>query len=220
MPLLDVSQPYYVGMTVPPGSPPPAFRPVSRIGEQVANVTEFTFRTHMGTHVDAPYHFIATGKRLDQIPIERFTGQGFVVPAPLPPLTPVHREDLAPWADRIRGLDFVLFSFRWASYFGTEEYFRHPYLAEDAAEELVRLGVRCVGVDTYTPDTPVPIRTPEHRGPTHLVLLGHDVLIIENLASLVPVEGRAVRVYAFPLKIRDADGAPARVVVEWEEEAS
>ena len=50
--------------------------------------------------------------------------------------------------------------------------------------------------------------------PLHFTLLGNDVLIIENLANLKSVCGRVTYVYAVPIKIEGAYGAPARVLAK------
>jgi hypothetical protein len=46
----------------------------------------------------------------------------------------------------------------------------------------------------------------------HKVLLGNEVLIIENLANLGAVAGRGIRVAALPINAKGGDGAMARVV--------
>lgn len=212
MKLYDLSHAYSDGMSVPEGMPQPRIETIKRVGVDRSNVTEFTLRTHMGTHMDAPYHYIPTGPHLDEVDIQRFTGRGYVIPAHKERLTPLHEEDIMALADKLRGIPFALFSFGWSKYFGTDEYYNHPYLAEDAAQALVALEVGCVGVDTITPDIPIPLRKPGYKGPAHLTLLGNNVLIIENVTGLEPLEGQDIEVYAFPLKLKNGDGGPVRLV--------
>ncbi|WP_436664399.1 cyclase family protein [Alicyclobacillus acidoterrestris] len=181
-----------------------------------SNVTEYTFRSHTGTHIDAPYHYYPDGMFLDDIPLERFRGRGFVVPMHKRRLEAITTDDLTPYADRIRSLPFVMLSFGWAKYYGSEEYYNHPYISEDAAKTLVDLKVGCVAIDTLTPDVPIPLRQPGYKGPAHLTLLGGDVLIIENLNSMQELENQFVNIYAFPVRIKHSDGAPVRVIAEIE----
>ena len=53
----DLSHKLGPEMTVTPGLPPPKFEQVWRIPEQMANVTYYSFSSHIGTHMDAPLHF-------------------------------------------------------------------------------------------------------------------------------------------------------------------
>lgn len=210
--LFDLTQTLNENVTLPPGSAAPVFRVVRSIGVDRSNVTEFQFSSHTGTHMDAPYHYVPGGLHLDEIPIERFTGSGFVVPVHREPLEAITVRDLLPYEESLQGVSFALLSFGWAQYYGTDEYLRHPYVAEDAAKWLLELGIGCIGSDTLTPDVPLSLRGPGYKGPAHVVLLGGNVLIIENLASMRALEGERVEVYAFPAKIRSSDGAPVRVV--------
>jgi arylformamidase len=181
-------------------------------------MTEYTFGSHTGTHMDAPFHYFPDSPHLDEIDLHRFRGDGFVVPMRKAPLTAVTPEDIAPYREQIRGLPFVLLSFDWARHFGTSEYFNHPYLGEEAAEYLVSLGVGCIVLDTLTPDAAIPVRPDHHIGPIHRILLGNDVLIVENAASLNAIENRRIVVSAFPMPIRASDGAPVRLVADIEDD--
>jgi kynurenine formamidase len=61
-----------------------------------------------------------------------------------------------------------------------------------------------VGLDTGSVDT-------GDVFPIHKILLGGDVLIIENMTNLAPLAGKAFTVYALPLKL-EVDGSPARAI--------
>jgi kynurenine formamidase len=48
--------------------------------------------------------------------------------------------------------------------------------------------------------------------PAHDILLGNDILIVENLCSLDKIKQR-IGFYSFlPLKLKDSDGSPVRAV--------
>jgi arylformamidase len=73
-----------------------------------------------------------------------------------------------------------------------------------AAQVLLDAGAALVGTDAPSLDeTPYPV---------HRLLLGHDVLIAENLSGLERV-GRGLVTCAFlPLAVTGADGAPVRAI--------
>jgi arylformamidase len=80
-------------------------------------------------------------------------------------------------------------------------------LDPDGAEFLVERGIKLVGIDYLSIDK---FKSESH--PTHFVLLKRNIAIIEglNLSAVVPGDYTLV---ALPLNLRDADGAPARVIL-------
>lgn len=79
MKLIDLSHTFEQNMPVYPGDPSPEMTQVAAISEQ--GYTDFQIKTgmHVGTHIDAPLHFIEGGKRLSEIPIDRFTGKAHLI---------------------------------------------------------------------------------------------------------------------------------------------
>jgi kynurenine formamidase len=108
--------------------------------------------------------------------------------------------------------DLVFFSTGWEDHYGSERYFQHPYISEELARWLVARRVSAVGVDFLSADMPHAMRPPGYAGPAHNVLLGNEILVIENLANLKGLAGRRLRVFALPIHVKGADGAPARII--------
>ena len=72
MKIYDISQEVF-GCAVYPGDPSPERTVLLSIeAGNVCNLTAINMCAHNGTHVDAPYHFIADGKTIDQIDIKRY----------------------------------------------------------------------------------------------------------------------------------------------------
>ncbi len=156
--------------------------------------------THVGTHMDAPSHMVVGGKNLDQFPIEKFSGRGVYIK--------VGKEfDL----DEIKRVpleegDIVLFYTGMSdSYYEPAYYETYPAMPDEVARYLVEKKIKIVGVDMCSPDY--------EPFPAHQILLGSEVLIIENLTNLGALEGKKFTVYAFPVKLQ-IEGAPVRVVAE------
>ncbi len=170
------------------------------------NTTRIEMSVHTGTHVDAPYHFINHGKGVDQLSLKILTGRVYVLH--LPKVSVVNRATLekAEIPPRTRRLLIrTKNSDYWAK--GINE-FQTDFvgLTADAAEYLVKRGVKLVGVD-YLSVAPY-----KQSRPTHEVLLRANVIIVEGLNLAEVSQGRYM-LYCLPLKIKGSDGAPARVIL-------
>ena len=215
MPLVDLSQPIWAGMPRIHVLPEVDFQPVRRMDQgHPLNISELSLATHAGTHVDAPWHFVPNGRTIDQIPLEALSGSAVVVPVDRQPREPIPAADLEASPEPIRSGDIVVLATGWGEKFESPAYEEHPYVSEEAAEWLVRRGVKMLGLVLITVDLPQAMRPTPFAYPVHHILLEHEVLIIENLTNLQGLRGRRVTLYAFPLRVRGADGAQARVVAE------
>jgi arylformamidase len=204
--VIDISVPNRPGMHAYPGDPVPEVTSVRRLADgDACNLSLLTLGSHTGTHVDAPYHFLADGARLGEVPLDRMVGEALV--ADLRGRDALDAAALRTVGDLRHG-DILLCltdnSARWASPAFRRDF---TYLTEDAADLLVERGARAVGMDYLSierfgsPDFPV-----HHR------LLGAGVFVIEGLDLTAVVPGRYTLV-CLPLKFPELDGAPARAVL-------
>jgi kynurenine formamidase len=120
-------------------------------------------------------------------------------------LSQITAADLAPYEAAMRQTSRVILHTGWFQRWGEANYFsEHPAIAEDAARLLVGCGVDLVGVDTPSVDHP--------PYATHFILLGANLLIVENLTNLDRIQRDHFHFTALPLKITGRDGSPVRVV--------
>ncbi len=171
-----------------------------------ANVSRFEAGVHVGTHIDAPLHFIAGGRSVEAIPLKTMIGRAYVVELKRAEVLNASTLDGARIPPRTRRL---LFKTRNSDYWTKgERKFRRDFVAVDSsgAEWLVRKGVRLVGVD-YLSVAPF-----GDGGPTHRILLEAGVVIVEGLNLAGVIQGRYT-IYCLPLKLMGSDGAPARVIL-------
>uniref|UniRef100_A0A7C1XJC4 Cyclase family protein n=1 Tax=Thermomicrobium roseum TaxID=500 RepID=A0A7C1XJC4_THERO len=211
----DLSQPIESAMPVFPGDPEVRLEPSSALAPW--RVTRLTLGSHSGTHVDAPAHYFSDGRSITDYPVERFFVPAVVIPFPeLGEDEPIPAAPLLRMQERLRPGSAVLLATGWDRYWGTERYFRHPFLSEEAVDALVAAGVGLVGIDALNVDSTV--RGTEHA---HARLLGADVLIVENLRGLAELPPSQNYLFVcLPLAVRGADGAPVRAVAcEWDGEA-
>ena len=199
--------------------------------EEGVNVKFMKMGTHTSTHIDAPYHISKSGKTLNDFPVERFIGQGIVLDfSDTGDIYEITREDIMAHADELKKVDFAILNTGWAKYYGTWDFFRHPYLSGDAALALVELGIKIVGTDGSSADAAYGFSTAKRlENPTfseilenierenikneaHAALLGNECLIVEYMCNLEQLPKEAATYSFLPLKLMEADGSPVRAI--------
>lgn len=162
---------------------------------------------HCATHMDAPYHFYADRATIDQIPLETCAGAATALDIFAQPV--IDAAQLAPFRAQIAAHRHVLIHTGWYQQWGQQHYFTdHPILTAAAAQFLVNEGVSLLGVDFPSVDRP------PHAA--HLVLLGNDLLIVENLTNLAAIDSHPFEFAAIPLAIVGRDGSPVRAFARME----
>lgn len=205
--LVDVSVVLRPGIPTYPGNPEFELQPVQRIADGAsANVSKLVMGTHTGTHVDAPRHFFDDKPGVDALPLDLLIGRARVIDLPVRGgITDAHLAD-AGLREDLRVLLRTPNSALWNSAEGFHQ--DYTYLTEAGAKYLVEQGVKVVGVDYLSVEK---FHTPGH--PAHQALLGNSVVIIEGL-NLSDAEAGQYEMYCLPLRVKDGDGAPARVVLK------
>jgi arylformamidase len=202
MKIIDVTRPLTNGMLVYLGDMHPSFRQEER-GNYL--ISDLRMSTHTGTHIDAPVHYLKSGDTIDTIPLDDLIGRCRVldVRGSGSTITSEHLRGKIAGAMRL----LLKTSFSGADRF-TEDY---PCISVDAAELVTRSGIRCIGIDSPS------IESFHCDGTVHRELLGHGCIIIELLDLSCVTEGDYDMV-ALPLRLKDLDGSPARVMLSIPEE--
>lgn len=202
---IDISMPIYDGMAHWPTDPPvtiQTFKSPEKGNRSVVSMLQFG--SHTGTHVDAPKHFLAGGSGVDAMLLERLIGPCYLVDAR--GMAEITERALADIPDG--PVARVLFRTDNSARLKEGVFFKDfVALAPRTAEALVEREVVLVGVDGFSVD---PFNAPKPAA--HLALLGAGVVIIEGLC-LHDVLAGAYDLTCLPLRFRDGDGAPARVVL-------
>jgi kynurenine formamidase len=214
--IVDLSRPVEAEMPHARSIPSARLTEVRSLAEHGIRCLEITLPTHIGTHLDAPSHYLENGHPVDAVKPEQLIGRAHCVEVLRSGGEPVTARDLASaLAQRDARLapgDALLVRTGWDEHYGEPDYLdKHAYLGADAAQWAVDQGVRLVGVDTITPEYPVGLRGPDYEPQAHTTLLGNGVLIVENLL-LRAVAHRSMTLFLGALKITAGDGAPARAL--------
>lgn len=213
--LIDLTYTLHEGMTTFPvhWHPPVEITQLGRHGIENRETRKIVLGTHTGTHCDAPRHFVPGGATIEQLPLEPFIGPARLLDfSQAADLYEISRGELADHLGDSRPQRLIL-RFDWDRHWGTRKYYRdHPYLSDAAAELLVERGVQLLAMDTPMPDNPANGSSSANDSPVHKILLGQGVILVEYLTNLAALRRTEVELLVLPLKIRDGDGSPARVV--------
>ena len=207
MRIYDISLPISPDLPVWPGDPSVQLERFARIEDgETANVSRVAMGVHTGTHVDAPYHFLADGSKVEQMQLKILIGRAYVVHLPETTLITAQVLQAAGIPPRTRRLLFkTRNSEHWSNHTpGFQEDF--VALSADGARYLVERGVRLVGVD-YLSVAPF-----NDAVPTHQILLQAGMIIVEGLDLSRVAQGRYT-LYCLPLFLKGADRAPARAIL-------
>lgn len=202
--IYDVTIPVYDGMIVWPGGREVSIKRSQTIEKDGYNWSQIEAGTHIGTHVDAPVHFIKDGGTLDDFPLDLMIGGVSVVECNDDMVSAAFLEKLSlpDW----RAVFFKTKNQRlWKLDKFSEDYVS---LTPDAALFLVKKKTELVGIDYRSIET-----FDTHDYPVHKILLGNGTFIIEGLCLNDVPQGR-YNLHCLPLKLRSSDGGPVRVLLE------
>ena len=208
MKIFDISLTLSPALPVWPGDAPFELEQVESIDDGAdANVSRLSTSVHLGTHVDAPHHFLNDGRTIENLPLDVLTGPCYVTQLPdgIEAITAEALEGMSLPSKSVRILFGTSNSRLWAR---GETEFREDFVAisEDGAKWLVERGVQLVGVD-YLSVAPY-----TDSVPTHKILLQAGVVAVEGL-DLSAVPRGFYELYCLPLKLQGSDGAPARAIL-------
>lgn len=200
-----------------------------RDGEGWASEHFAHFGTHSSTHVDAPWHYNSRiqGKRaqtIDELPLDWFFGPGVVLDftrhADDEPIDVTHLEvELERVGHTLAPGDIVLLhTGRDAFYDAADYWLRGPGVTAQATSWLFERGVRVMGIDAWGWDRPLNLQAADaiEHDASGVFWAAHQADLpysqIERLVNLGALPSTGFQVACFPLKIKGASAAPARVV--------
>lgn len=203
---IDISVPLHNGMVAWPGDA--KFERTSTLqmaNGDPCNLSEISTSAHVGTHMDAPRHYLDGAAGIESMPIAAVIGPARVIEIHDPEA--IRIPELEP--HRLRKGERVLFKTANSERCWNTDHFQEEYvfIPPETARYLAELGLQTVGVDYLS------VGGFESGGPeTHRILLQAGIWIIEGLL-LAHVEPGEYELVCLPLKIMGADGAPARAVL-------
>ena len=201
--MIDITRSLYPGHPVWPGDAAFELEPAARIADGASvNTSRLVTPTHVGTHIDAPWHYDEGGARLEGVPLELLVGEALVIHhlagGAVGPEAVAH-------APRLPAR--VLFRTgqpeRWEAF--PEDF---APLTPELVHALADRGVRLVGTDAPSVDAFGAEGLPVHRA-----FEERGLIIVEGLELSRADQGHH-RLICLPLPLPHADGSPVRALLE------
>ncbi len=196
MKIYDISQEIFTSAVYPGDRSPALTREMRMEKGDLYNLSSFEMGAHNGTHIDAPFHFLADGDTVEKIPLDKTVGYCYVTAQSGKVGEAEAREMLQTSAAAGKDKDAskrLLIKGR-------------GILTVSAARVLAEAGICLVGVESQTVG-------PEHAPmEVHQILLRAGVVLLEGIRLSEVGEGM-YWLNAAPLALGGADGAPCRAIL-------
>jgi arylformamidase len=168
------------------------------------NLSSFAMSAHLGTHMDAPLHYLASGESMDGLAFEAVIGPARVIEVAGGQVTGEELE-----RHSIRAGERILLKTSNSDSVWHHEPFRRGYahITESGAEHLAARHPAVMGVDYLSVGGP-----DESGGEVHRILSRAGIWIVESL-NLHGVQPGEYEFVCLPLRIAGIEGAPARALL-------
>ena len=184
---------------------------VIRLENQWYIMHNISMVSHIGTHIEAPYHILKDQADLAAIPLETLIGSAVILDLRGYPKKSAikieHAQNAADKAGGIRPDDIVFCNLGGAPFYGTEQYSGSPYFPPETIAWLAERGMKLMGVDATGVEVP---GSEEHV--SHHALFERGIPLIENLNNLNALSKSRVQAYVLPVAVRGLEAFPVRVI--------
>ncbi|GAU80037.1 cyclase family protein [Fusibacter sp. 3D3] len=189
--------------------------PLGRIETVGRNTSKIIIGSHAGTHMDSPLHFIENGNSVDRLNLETLIGPVSIFDfSDLESNIKVTKQML----ENLNLSDRVIFKFGWSDkWYNGDYYSNYPFFSAEAVEYMIQNKVKLVGLDTPSPDDSSIKLLSDQDSCIHKLLLRNEIVLIEYLDLSKVDEYDGWNIIALPMKLKDCDGSPSRVVLMKEE---
>ncbi|MGE7781326.1 arylformamidase [Peribacillus sp. NPDC097264] len=200
----DISQPLNENTPYWPGDTPYSYRLNAEIAKgSSVNVGEIRMSTHLGTHIDAPFHFDEEGKKILELDLDLYIGEALVVQVDVD--RSIGIEALVDI--ELNGIERLLLATgKWKDLSQFPDAI--PAIEPGLASFLAEKGVKLLGLDLPSVDY-----LDSKELPAHHALASCGIHILEGLV-LQGVEPGLYDLAALPLALEKGDGSPVRAVLK------
>ena len=170
-------------------------------------VQEVLMCTHVGTHIESPYHHIKSGNDISMLNLKQLVGTATVIDVRVGESQPITMEHVIKYNNEIKEGDILLFRTGFSKYFRTEKYKNRPYIMPEVLSWLIEKKIKCLGVDCSGIENK---KIKDQKN--HIMLFERNIPLIEDLNNLDMINERRFFFLALPLNIIGLDASPIRAI--------
>ena len=171
-------------------------------------MSEVRMWSHVGTHIEAPFHYLRDGEDVARVPLERLVGEGVVVNfTDMAVGVPITVDDMRERGRDIREGDIVFVRTGLSHNYRTPRSHDRPHFSLEAIRWLTQRNISCLGVDCSGIE-----KRGEPAQPCHEMLFQHSIPLIEHLANLEQLAEKRFFVVAVPWRVHGLEASPVSVI--------
>ncbi len=200
--IIDISMALNAQTPEWPGDVPFKYRlSVTQEQSGSVNIGELSTSTHMGTHIDAPFHYDENGLKVEELPLEIYLTTAQVVD--VFGIDKIRVEDLPEIEDGVEAVLLHTGTWQDRSIFPST----WPEFDTAIAAWMADKNIRLLGVDVPSVDPQTSKELPMHHAMNQAKRYILEGIVLDGVPNGV------YQLAALPLKITGADGSPVRAVL-------
>lgn len=171
--------------------------------------SEVHMHSHVGTHIEVPFHHKKDGYDCADYPIEQLIGEAFVMNCTGKKAGEfITLDEIKKYEDKLRVGDMILFYTGFDKKFHDSDWEPFPHVEKEAISWLLEkfdppiIGTDASGIEIPDDDTQ----------PNHTNCFENNTAIIESLTNLEKADGERVTLFVLPLRMRRVDSCAVRVI--------
>jgi arylformamidase len=172
-------------------------------------IQEVKMSSHVGTHVEFPYHHLKEGKSAADYPLDRLIGEAVLFDfSHKRKDEEITRQEILDSGVEVRKGDIAVIRTDMHKLWKTPQAHDRPVLSLEATRYLVEeVGIHCIATDA----TGLEVRGRDDQ-PVHVMLFEHNVAMVESLTNLDQLRSSRFEMIILPLPIEGLDSCPVRVI--------
>lgn len=215
MKFIDLTHELKDDTIVYPGDPKFKLKNINDISKDYF-LFEIKGNLHTGTHIDAPYHYVANGKKVKSILLENLIGKSNVFDInniasnkeikleDIPTLKKISKKKHLVKNDLKK---IIILKTGWCNNWREENYFtENPFLSKEVAKTFVKNNISGIAIDSPSVDS-------FGESNIHKIFLKNNIWIVENLTNVNKINEGIYKVYFIPLNI-NAEASFIRAFIE------
>lgn len=171
--------------------------------------SEVRMHSHVGTHVEVPFHHKFDGPDCAQYPVERLVGEAFVIDCTGKKAGDfITLEEIKRYEERLEQGDMILFYTGFDKKFHDPDWEPFPHVEKEAILWLLeKFNPPVIGTDASGIEVP-----DDDRQPNHTNCFENNTAIIESLTNLESVKEERITLFVLPLRMKRVDSCAVRVI--------